>query len=281
VAYNSAPEIRACLDSLESAASGRIDIVTVDNASSDGTVDIVRSLFPHVTLIVNSTNRYYAAASNQGIAALEGEYVLLLNPDTVMSSGSIDTLCRFLDEHADAAAVAPRLIGPDGTYQPSVREFPGLDTLWYDLTGLAFLFPRSRVFGRWRMGYFDGSRGQIVDQPMASCLMIRREALIRIGMLDERYPMFFNDVDWCHRARQNGYSVYFSPTTAVCHQGGASITRAKVKMIWMGHLAYLRYLHHLHARNPLRRVAVWLSAPFVFLAAVLRSFWWGMVRRTT
>ncbi|HUU44241.1 MAG TPA: glycosyltransferase family 2 protein [Acidobacteriota bacterium] len=279
VTFNSAPEIAACLTSINDAATLPTHIVVVDNASADNTVAVIQESFPSVTLIRNSDNRYYAAASNQALRAVGGRCILLLNPDTVLAAGSIDALARFLDEHPDAAAVAPQLIGPDGNAQRSVRRFPGLDTLWYDLTGLAFLFPRSPRFGRWRMHDFDPKVEQTIDQPMASCLMIRREALEQIGLFDERYPMFFNDVDLCRRARATGYTIYYTPSVQVRHLGGASIRRRKVRMIWMGHTAYLRYLHRLYADRPLHRACVWLTAPFVYLAAIVRSAWWGAIGR--
>lgn len=279
VTYNSAGEIATCLNAAAAASRQPVQIVVVDNASQDRTALIIRESFPHVTLICNSENRYYAAASNQGIAAVYTHHLLLLNPDAVLPAGGIDALRQFLDAHPDAAAVAPRLIGPDGRRQRSVRELPGLDTLWYDLTGLSLLFPRSPTFGRWRMGYFDGGTVQMVDQPMASCLLVRRTVLDDVGVFDERYPMFFNDVDWCRRVRQSGYKIYYTPDVSVCHVGGAAINRRKVAMIWMGHYAYWAYLRRLYARSAMKHALVWLSVPPLFLAAVVRSAWWGAIRR--
>ena len=279
VTFNSQGEIGSCLESVAPASSRPVDVVVVDNASTDETASIVRNSLPGATLIRNTTNRYYAAASNQALRQVGGACVLLLNPDTVLPVGGIDALRTFLEEHPGAAAVAPQLIGPDGRRQHSLRELPGLDTLWYDLTGLALVFPRSRRFGRWRMGDFDGRSARVVDQPMASCLLIRREVLAEVGLFDERYPMFFNDVDWCARVAAAGWSIYYTPDVRVRHLAGASINRHKVKMIWMGHAAYLKYLHRLYARRPLIRALVWMSVPFVFVGALLRTVWWGGVRR--
>ncbi|MEW5700783.1 MAG: glycosyltransferase family 2 protein [Candidatus Zixiibacteriota bacterium] len=279
VTYNSAAEIGDCLAALTMASRAPLQIVVVDNASQDQTLSIVHATAPHVMVIPNSSNRYYAAASNQGIAAIDAPFVLLLNPDAAVPPGGVDALRQFLERHPDAAAVAPRLIGPDGRRQPSLRELPGLDTLWYDFTGLSVLFPRSRIFGRWRMGYFNGAQERIVPQPMASCLLVRREVFTEIGGFDESYPMFFNDVDWCRRTALAGLWIYYTPEVSVRHTGGAAVNRRKVRMIWMSHYAYFVYLHRLYATRPLMRALVWISAPALFASAIVRSVWWGPLRR--
>jgi GT2 family glycosyltransferase len=279
VTYNSAEDIAACLESVKAASSRPLSIVAVDNASHDNTAETVGSSFPDVCLLRNAENLYYAAANNQGLDRAGGRYVLLLNPDVILPVGGIDALVAFLEHDQQYAAVAPRLVGPDGRRQASLRELPGLDTLWYDLLGLSFLFPRSRVFGRWRMGYFDGLSPRDVQQPMASCLLIRRSAISAFGSFDERYPMFFNDVDWCKRVVDGGGKIRYIPEVAVRHVGGASTRQRKVRMIWMSHVAYYRYLEQYCSDPWPRRVGLWLSVPFLFTAAALRSVWWWW-RRT-
>lgn len=274
VTYNSAPEIESCLEALKMASAGPLDIVVVDNASHDGTVDIVRSGYPEVTLLTNPVNRYYAAANNQGLSRARGDYLLLLNPDVMLPVGGIDALVRELAQHPDCAAIAPKLVLPDGRRQASLRELPGFDTLWYDLLGLSFLFPKSRRFGRWRMRWFDGAGACRVPQPMASCLLIRRAAIAEIGLFDERYPMFFNDVDWCRRAADKNWGIWYTPEIAARHSGGASTRRARTKMIWMSHTAYLRYLNQYHTGSLWRKTLLALSIVPVYLAAALRTIWW-------
>ncbi len=275
VTYNSAADIIACLESVSQASAYPLHVVVVDNASTDGAPALVASSFPDVTLIQNSANRYYAAANNQGLAKISADYILLLNPDVIMPVGSIDTLVRILAERTQDAAVAPKLVGHGGQRQRSLREFPGFDTLWYDLLGLSFLFPHSRRFGRWRMGYFDGSATRDVKQPMASCLLIRREAIDAVGAFDERYPMFFNDVDWCRRAYDAGWHLLYTPDVVAFHRGGASTRQRKVRMIWMSHIAYLRYLRQYESHGFWRQLALWISVSAMFFAALARTFWWG------
>jgi hypothetical protein len=230
-------------------------------------------------LIRNADNRYYAAANNQGLTYALKRFVLLLNPDVVLPVGSIDALVRLLDDHPRHAAVAPMLVGDDGQRQQSLRELPRMDTLWFDLLGLSFLFPRSRMFGRWRMGYFDGKTEQDVEQPMASCLLIRREAIAAIGLFNERFPMFFNDVDWCRRARNARWKILYTPDVAARHKGGSSTRTRKVRMIWMSHFAYFRYLRLYASHGPLRTLALWATAPVLMVAALLRTIWWSLTHR--
>ena len=278
VAYNSADVIGPCLESLKTASRVPVHIVVVDNASTDGTAEVVAQNFPAVTLIRNAANRYYAAANNQGAEHAGGENILLLNPDVVLPVEAIDAMTRILHEQPRCAAVAPMLIDPAGHRQRSLRELPGLDTLWYDLLGLAFLLSQSRRFGRWRMGYFDGKSAIDVQQPMASCLLIRQQAIAELGLFDKRYPMFFNDVDWCRRAHDAGWTIRYVPNVQVRHVGGASTRQRKVKMIWMSHAAYYRYLRQYNCRGGWRRPALWLTAPFLWGAAILRTIWWGARR---
>jgi len=277
VTYNSADIIGSCLESLKGTSSRPINIVVVDNNSTDGTADAVARIAPDATLIRNRENLYYAAASNQGIRAAKGSHILLLNPDTIMPTGGPDAISTFLERHPDAAAIAPMLVHPNGQRQSSLREFPALDTLWYDLLGLSFLFPRSRTFGRWRMGYFDGQVERAIDQPMASCLMVRREVFDRVGVFDESYPMFFNDVDWCKRVKDAGLSIWYTPEVKVGHLGGATVKKYRAKMIWMSHAAYFLYLRRLYKTNPLKQTLTYLSAPALMLAALLRSIWHSMI----
>lgn len=273
VAYNSADIIAPCLESLRRASSRPLHVVVVDNNSSDDTPEIVARHFPQATVVRNHVNVYYAAASNQGLRIVKGDHILLLNPDTVLPIGGIDALIEVFDAQNDCAAVAPMLVFPDGQRQPSLREFPALDTLWYDLLGLSLLFPKSRTFGRWRMGYFDGNTARAVDQPMASCLLVRKAVFDKVGVFDEAYPMFFNDVDWCKRVEDAGFLIWYTPDVKVGHIGGATVRKYRSRMIWMSHAAYFLYLRRLYSGNLIKTALTFLSGPPLFFAALIRSVW--------
>ncbi|MBI5867578.1 MAG: glycosyltransferase family 2 protein [candidate division Zixibacteria bacterium] len=277
VTFNSEADISTCLDSVKAASSSPVHVVVVDNASADKTAALIEQSNPTVTLIRNSENRYYAAANNQGLPHALRPFVLLLNPDVVLPVGGIDAMVQLLDSRPSHAAVAPMLQGGDGRRQASLREFPGLDTLWFDLLGLSFLFPHSRSFGRWRMGYFDGKALRDVQQPMASCLLIRRDVLTALGLFDERFPMFFNDVDWCRRVQDAGWKILYTPDIIARHRGGASTRQRKLQMIWMSHSAYYRYLRLYECCDVPGRIALWATAPFLFLAAILRTLKWLLI----
>ncbi len=208
VSWNTRELLDACLVSIRTIPDEVTrEVIVVDNASADGSAEMVARDHPQVTLIANDENRGYAAGNNQGTEVAEGEHVLLLNPDIVVLDGALDTLARFLQEHPRAGAVAPRLILPDGSVQASCRSFPTPDVVLYEALGLSRLFPRSRRFGRYRMTWWDYDDERPVDQPMASAILVRGAALNEVGEMDEQFPIFFNDVDLCKRLRDAGWEI--------------------------------------------------------------------------
>jgi GT2 family glycosyltransferase len=252
VNWNTKEFLQRCLESLRAnPPSGELEVIVIDNASTDGSAEMVRQEFPEAVLIENQENLGYAQGNNQGIAASKGEYVLLLNPDTEVTPGALDSLVEFAKNRPDAAAVGCRLINPDGGVQSSCRSFPSPLPLLFEYTKLSRLFPRSRLFGAYRMTYFDYSRVAEVDQPMGSCLLLSRKAIEDVGLFDEEFPIFFNEVDWCFRAKQRGWKAYFTPDAEVLHHGGASTQQAKAEMIRESHESLGRfYEKHYKGRLP-------------------------------
>jgi len=274
VTYNSAGDIRSCLEAVKSSrCDAAVDVVVVDNASVDETANIVANSFPDVQLIRNEQNLYYARANNQGAEAARGDYLLLLNPDVQLSDGTLAQLADYLENNAGVAAVAPRLIYPDGKIQRSVRRFPTYSMLWYELTGLRRLFPQHPVFGRWRMNLEDVEQAVDVDQPMASCLLIRRAVWDSLGGFDEFFPMFFNDVDLCYRIKKSGKRIVYLPQASAVHRLGGSVRPVMARMVWFSHLGFLRFMRQ-HHRFSLDVLKYALTAPFVILAAAVRSVSW-------
>jgi GT2 family glycosyltransferase len=270
VTWNSREFVRNCLDSVLAANSScNTRVIVVDNASSDDTPRIVRGSYPQVTLIENKQNLGYAKANNQGIEKVRGEYILLLNPDTQLLENSLASMLKFMEENPQIGALGPKLLNPDRTSQPSCREFPTFSTLFWEFSGLSRLFPKSRVFGRWRMGYFAFDQKREVDQPMGSCLMVRTEALKEVGTFDEEFPMFFNDVDLCYRIKQGGWKIYFFPDAQVIHCRGASTRKAKRRMIWLSHLAFYRFFNK-HKTGFPDKILLYLFCVPLFLFALPR-----------
>lgn len=268
VTWNSEEYIRNCLDSiLVSARNSNLEIIVVDNNSSDETAKIVEQLYPQVTLIQNKKNLGYAKANNQGIGKVKGEYILLLNPDTQVLEDSLPLMYEFMEENPKVGALGPKFLNPDKTVQASCREFPTFSTLIWEFSSLSRLFPRSRVFGRWRMGHFNFDKQREVDQPMGSCLVLRRATLDDVGIFDENFPMFFNDVDLCFRIKKRGWKIYFYPEAKVIHYKGASTKKAKAKMIWLSHLAFYKFFKK-HKTGLANHLLL-----FLFLIPLILSAW--------
>jgi len=252
VSWNTRELLDACLVSIR-AIPDRItrEVIVVDNASADGTAEMVRINHPDATLIANDANVGYAAGNNQAIAASTGELILLLNPDIVVLERALDTLADFLRGRTQVAAVAPRLALMDGATQASCRSFPTPDVVLYEALGLSRLFPRSRRFGKYRMTWWDYDDERAVDQPMASALMLRAEVLAQVGEMDEQFPIFFNDVDLCKRLWDAGWEIWYTPRASMVHVGGASTSQVRRRMIDESHRSFIRfYRKHYAGRIP-------------------------------
>jgi N-acetylglucosaminyl-diphospho-decaprenol L-rhamnosyltransferase len=284
VTWNSAADIDACIDSIN--YGEEFEVIVVDNASGDETREKLK-MHHHLRIVTNNSNLGYAAANNQGIKLATGEYVLLLNPDTRVELGSLDALSAYLDEHPQIGAVAPRLVSPDGTTQYSIRSFPTAASLFWELIGLARLFPKSRLFGRWKMKYFDYDRTAEVEQPMASCLMLRRSALDSIippssllppPFLDERFPMFFNDVDLSKRMADAGWKTTYVADAKVVHRHGASTKQVRAKMIRESHRSAFRYLRK-HDHSGLFWLKAIVLLPLFEVTSLLRIIAYRLRRR--
>jgi GT2 family glycosyltransferase len=285
VAWNSAADIDACIDSIN--YGQEFEVIVVDNASTDNTLGLLRQ-HHHLKLVENSSNLGYARANNQGTRLATGEYLLLLNPDTRIELGALDTLSRYLDEHPEVGAVAPRLISPDGKTQFSIRSFPTSASLFWELIGLARLFPKSRFFGRWKMKYFEYERTAEVEQPMASCLMLRITALASLAPnsslptanfpMDERFPIFFNDVDLSKRMADAGWKTVYLPDARVIHRHGASTKQVRAKMIRESHRSAFRYLRK-HDHSDLFWLKAVVLLPLFELTSLLRVIAYRLRRR--
>ncbi len=219
VNWNTCDLLRRCLAALTGTGSLRlkIEMFVIDNASTDGSAEMVACEFPYVRLIRNTANLGFARANNQGLRLSRGRYVLLLNSDALASPEALAHLVHFMDEHPDAGICGPRLVRPDGT--PQVYAFGGDPTLGYLLMrGVKRLF---RVY----MHDWATSVIQEVDWVSGACLMARRQAVGQVGLLDEEMFMYFEDNDWCLRMRQAGWRVYHVPEVSVVHVGGQSLAK--------------------------------------------------------
>lgn len=242
VTWNTRELLARCLTTLQAAhGSLKVQTVVVDNASADGTAQMVAKQFPQVQLIANAQNRYYAAGNNQALAAAEAPLKLLLNSDIEVPPDGLEALVAFMAQHPQAGAVAPRLVYPDGRLQRSCRSFPTPDVVLYEILGLSRLAPRSRIFGKYRMTWWDYDEPRPVDQPMASALLVRSDALDQVGVFDEQFPMYFNDVDLCQRLWDAGWQIWYTPEVTYVHHHGASTRQVRREMIAESGRSFLRY----------------------------------------
>lgn len=218
VNWNTANMLQRCLVSLEAErGTAGLEVIVVDNGSTDGSQDMVLKTFPKVQLIANRENRGFSIANNQAVGVSTGRYVFLLNSDTEVGLGSMRPLIDYGDANPSAGIIGPQLLNFDGTLQPSGREFPT------PLSTVATLFGVNRLIGRPRYGTRrDYSIPAVVDEVSGAAMLVRREAMERVGGLDESFAWGYEDVDLCRRVRKAGWRVYYFPDAKVKHEWGGS-----------------------------------------------------------
>jgi N-acetylglucosaminyl-diphospho-decaprenol L-rhamnosyltransferase len=234
VNYNTRDLLRNCLNSLRQVAREGVTgfaTVVVDNASGDGSADMVRDEFPEVKLIASPVNGGYACANNLGLRefGFGGQderadyshlprYALLLNPDTVLPADALDKMVDFMDACPQAGMVGPKLVRQDGSLDLACRRsFPSPEVSFYRLVGLSKLFPGDPRFGRYNLTYLDPEQVTEVDSVVGAFMIVRREAIVQVGLLDETFFMYGEDLDWAFRLKSRGWQVYYNPAVTVLH----------------------------------------------------------------
>ncbi len=240
VHYNTSGDLDRCLESLTAYPPDcSHGVVVVDNASSDQGLAAVQERYPHVHWVLNSENLGYARGANLGMATLQADYYLILNPDIVAQPGAIDSLLAFADANPKAGIVGPQLLNEDGSIQDSCRRFYTFKTLLLRRTFLGKLFPNSRTVDEHLMRDFDHRSVRPVDWVLGGCLLARRSAMARTGPLDERFFLYFEDVDWCYRMWQAGYEVLYTPAARFSHRHRRESAKGALHRSFWVHLASL------------------------------------------
>jgi N-acetylglucosaminyl-diphospho-decaprenol L-rhamnosyltransferase len=245
VSFNTVNLLRNCLASL-GVCSLPLHTVVVDNQSCDDSAAMVRAEFPHVMLVESGYNAGFAGGTKLGLATLEAtekgklggnepgsDYVLVLNPDTVVQPGAIEAMVGFLEAHPRVGLVGPRLLNPDGSFQPAAFRFPTLVMTAFDLFPPGEVLP-GRLYGSWWHGRYPQDGGNepfAIDHPLGACMLVRREVLATVGSMDERYFMYSEEIEWCWRIRQAGWAIWQVPAARVTHVGGASTGQFRHKML--------------------------------------------------
>jgi len=275
VNYNTRELLRACLQSvLEQTREIAFEIIVIDNDSTDGSREMLRDAFPQVRVIHNENNRGFAAANNQGIRLATGKYILLLNSDTVILDRAIQKTLLYMTEHSKANIVGCKLLNPDGTLQPSCRSFPTPWNLFCEASFLYLLFKRTRLFGTYYMSHFDHNTSRRVDFVMGAFMLIKREVFEHVGLLDEEYFMYTEEMDWCYRAAQLGHQVHFTPSARIIHVLGGSTSNRQSYFDQL-HLSQMRFIRK-HFRGlkkvlglSLKRFGIALRIPVYGLVGML------------
>ena len=213
---------------------GNLDVCVVDNASDDGSAAMVGIEFPQARIIASPENRGFAAANNLALRDCRADLVLLLNPDTILPPAALAQAIAFLSDRPDAGVVGPRLVRPDGSLDLACRRsFPTPEVSFYRMVGLGRLFPKSRMFGRYNMTYLDPSQTTEVDAVVGACMLSRGELLAQVGLLDEQFFMYAEDLDWCKRIKEavnprtgRHWQVWYDAAIQVLHVKRASSSRS-------------------------------------------------------
>ncbi|MDZ4244155.1 MAG: glycosyltransferase family 2 protein [Candidatus Doudnabacteria bacterium] len=273
VNFNTKDKLRACLRSVfASRTKFNFEVWVADNASSDGSVVMVREEFGQVKLIENNENVGFAKANNQALRKAQGRYFLLLNSDVEVSADSFDKMLVYMDNNPMVGAAGCRVMKTDGTLDKACRRsFPNPVNSFFRLTGLSFLFPRSRAVASYNLTYLPEDQIAEVDSVMGAFLLIRRDVVARVGLLDEQFFMYGEDLDWCYRIKAAGYRVMYVPTTSVIHHKGSSSRKLPQKALYEFHRAMeLFYNKHYRTKynfllNLIAYAGIWLR--YAVLAA--------------
>jgi len=263
VSWNTRELLRQCLQSIvdepgieivaagaQSSGAARLaaEMIVVDNASDDGSGQMVQADFPQARLIANRHNAGFAAANNQAIAQARGRVLLLLNPDAYLLPGALAGLARFLRDHPEAAAAGPNVLNPDGSWQAAAFRFATLWDLFCEALFLSVLWPRSPLFARKELGGFDRDAVREVDWVQGCALAVRRDVWDAVGPFDEGYWMYVEELDWCRRAKNMGYRIFFTPDAQVVHYGKRSVAKARASVLPLGFRSHFRYYRKFDGR---------------------------------
>ena len=249
VSWNAKAFLLKCIDSLQRQSLPESpEIIVVDNASADGSAQAVKDSYPRVKLIVNDGNYGFAKANNIGIRVSAGDYLFLVNSDVVVSDRCFAKCIQHMESHPEIGMLGPRIVGTDGKVQRSCMSYP---TLWNTLCrafALDSLFPRSKLFGSQLLTYWNHDDTRAVEVVNGCFWLLRRSALDQVGLLDERFFIYGEDIDWCKRFNENGWKVVFFAEAEALHYGGASSANAPLRFNLEMQRANIQYWTKHHSR---------------------------------
>ncbi len=268
VSYRTPELLAACLRSLERERRQlALDVTVTDNASGDGSAELVAERFPWARLVRNTENVGFGRAHNQALRGSDARYLLVLNADAEVQPGALSRLARYLEEHPGVGAVGPRLRYPDGRTQPSRRRFPTPSTFFLESTQLQRLFPSAPTIHRYYVLDRSDDETQDVDWLVGACVCVRGEAASQVGLFDERFFLYSEELDWCRRLRAAGWRVVYLPEAEVTHLEGGSSRHDLVARDVHFQESKLRYVEKWHSRRLAALLRGYLLVEYVARAA--------------
>lgn len=264
-----------CLQSVyASSTSYSYEVIVVDNASYDGSVEAIRKAYPQIRLIANNDNTGFAVANNQGMKIAKGRYILLLNSDTVVQLDTLQTMIGFMDRHPEMGASGCKVILPDGSLDKACkRGFPTPSASFYYAFGISRLFPDRPKFNQYQLEHLSPDDEYPVDCLVGAFMLVRRETIDQVGGLDETFFMYGEDIDWCYRIKEAGWGIFYYPRTYIVHYKGGSARRKPLKITYEFHRAMWVFhrKHYAKKYNLLTNTAVWMGISLKFTLSLLRS----------
>lgn len=270
------PELLAnCLRSLVEHNSLVVyEVIIVDNYSSDNSVEFLRSEFPHVKIIGNSENVGFARGNNQGIRQAIGHYIMLLNPDTLWVDDGLQRMVDFMNSHPKVGVIGPKLLNADGQSIQywCARRLPHPIDTFFQYSKLSSLFPQNRLFNRHLIGEWDHKDSREVQCLSGACLFIRRESMQEVGLLDEDYPLYSEDTDWCHRVHLTNWKMYYFAEAQLIHIGSQSSLQNRGPATIKGIQGIYRYYSKFYGLGA--KLSVWF---LIFIVSILKIFGWAII----
>ena len=252
VNYNVKFFLEQCINSIKTGSKGlKIEIIIVDNNSTDGSVNMIKNEFPKCIVIENKKNVGFSKANNQGIRKSKGKYVLLLNPDTIIEEDTLSKCISFMEKNSEAGSLGVKMIDGNGKFLPeSKRSFPSPMVAFYKIFGLSTIFPKSKKFGTYHLKFLDEEEIHEVDVLSGAFLFIRKEVLNKIGLLDEDFFMYGEDIDISYRIQKSGFKNYYFPKTKIIHYKGESTKKSSINYVFIFYKAMIIFANkHFHKKN--------------------------------
>ncbi len=279
VNYNVRYFLEQCLHSVEEAIKGlETEVFVVDNNSVDGSNEMVIAKFPWVKLIANKENTGFSKANNQAIRIAKGDYILLLNPDTLLEQDTLRKCVAFMDDHPDAGGLGIKMVDGKGKFLPeSKRGLPTPDVAFYKIFGLSSLFPKSKLFGKYHLSYLDNNQTHEVDILSGAFMMLRKQTIEKVGSLDETFFMYGEDIDLSYRIIKGGFKNYYFPEARIIHYKGESTKKSSINYVFVFYNAMIIFAKKHFSQNNARlfsiliHIAIYLRAGMAILTRILQK----------